>query len=97
MQRERAEPESFDDFIANLESPIYPPKSIVVSYASGGGVAFKGQVAKDLPPGALDSIQQQSSSYSPEAFRSEQRQVIEQPFYVVGEDTVSIKIRPQLR
>jgi hypothetical protein len=97
VQRERAEPESFDDFIANLESPIYPPKSIVVSYASGGGVAFKGQVAKDLPPGALDSIQQQSASYSPEAFRSEQRQVIEQPFYVVGEDTVTIKVRPQLR
>lgn len=97
VEHERAEPESLEDFIRNIERPIYPPKSVVVSYSAGGGVAFKGQVANQLPPSALDSIVQQSSSYAPEAFRSEQRQVIDLPDFMLGEETVSVRVKPPLR
>jgi SpoIVB peptidase S55 len=97
VERERATPESLTDFVGNLAQPNYPPRSIIVSFASGAGAAFRGRVATDLPPGALDRIRQETSSFSPEAFRSEQRQVIELPVLVVGEDSVSVTIRPPLR
>jgi hypothetical protein len=95
--REKPEPENLDDFLRNLENPIYPPQSIVVSYTSEEGVAFKGQVAERLPPGALDSIRQEASSFSPQSFRSEQRQVIEIADFMLGSDTVSVKVRAPLR
>ena len=81
----------------NLEDPIYPPKAVVVSYAAGGGVAFKGRVAENLPPGALDSIRQRTASFSPEAFKSSRHHVTELDDFMVGTDSVSVKVRPVLR
>jgi hypothetical protein len=97
VEREKPEPENLDDFIRNLEDPIYPPRSIVVSYSSGTGVAFKGQIAEHLPAGALDAIQQRTSTFAPQSFRSEQRHVIEMPEFMVGGETVTIQVRPVLR
>jgi hypothetical protein len=73
VEREKPDPENLDDFITSLQDPIYPPKSIVVSYLSGNGVAFKGRVAEHLPAGALDAIQQRTSTFAPQPFHSEQR------------------------
>jgi hypothetical protein len=97
VEREKATPESLDEFISNLEDPIYPPKAVVVSYAAGGGVAFKGRVAENLPPGALDSIRQRTASFSPEAFKSSRYHVVQLDDFMVGTDTVSVKVRPILR
>jgi hypothetical protein len=97
VPREKANPETLTEFVNNLEDPIYPPKSVVVSYAAGGGVAFKGRVAENLPPGALDSIRQRTASFSPEAFKSNRYHVVELQDFMVGSDTVSVKVRPILR
>jgi hypothetical protein len=97
VPREKANPETLSEFVANLEDPIYPPKSVVVSYAAGGGVAFKGRVAENLPPGALDSIRQRTASFSPEAFKSNRYHVVELSDFMVGSDSVSVKVRPVLR
>jgi hypothetical protein len=97
VEREKPEPENLSEFISNLEQPIYPPRSIVVSYRSGEGVAFKGRVAEHLPAGALDAIQQRTSSFAPQSFRSEQRHVIEIPEFMIGSETVTIQVRPVLR
>jgi hypothetical protein len=97
VPREKANPETLTEFVDNLEDPIYPPKSLVVSYAAGGGVAFKGRVAENLPPGALDSIRQRTASFSPEAFKSNRYHVVELEDFMVGSDTVSVKVRPILR
>jgi hypothetical protein len=97
VEREKATPETLDEFIGNLEDPIYPAKAVVVSYAAGGGVAFKGRVAENLPPGALDSIRQRTASFSPEAFKSNRHHVIELDDFMVGTDSVSVKVRPVLR
>jgi len=97
VEHEQPEPENLDDFIRNLEQPLYPPKSVVVSYAAGSGVAFKGRVADHLPAGALDSIVQQTSSHSPQAFRSERRHVTELPMFLVGSASVTVRVRPVLR
>jgi hypothetical protein len=97
VPREKANPETLGEFVDNLEDPIYPPKSVVVSYAAGGGVAFKGRVAENLPPGALDSIRQRTASFSPEAFKSNRYQVVELEDFMVGTDSVTVKVRPILR
>ncbi len=98
VERERAAPESLDELIANMEDPVYPPKSIVVSFDSGsGGVAYRGRVAKNLPPGALDSLTTVHSSISPSQFETEVRHVIKSPQFLVGRDSVSVTVRPALR
>jgi hypothetical protein len=97
VEREKATPETLAEFVGNLEEPIYPPKAVVVSYATGGGVAFKGRVAENLPPGALDSIRQRAASFSPEAFKSNRHHVVQLDDFMVGSDTVSVKVRPVLR
>jgi len=97
VPREKANPETLSEFVANLEDQIYPPKSVVVSYSAGGGVSFKGRVAENLPPGALDSIRQRTASFSPEPFKSNRYHVVELDDFMVGSDSVSIKVRPVLR
>ncbi|HTV21606.1 MAG TPA: hypothetical protein VMG12_23115, partial [Polyangiaceae bacterium] len=97
VPREKAVPESLDEFIQAIQDPTYPPRSVVVSYRSGGGVAFEGRVAERLPPGAVDSLRQESSSFAPEPFASEERQVIELPDYMVGMETIEVTVRPPLR
>jgi hypothetical protein len=96
VPREKANPENLDDFLHNLENPTYPPRSVVVSYRSGAGVAFQGRIAERLPPGALDSIHQDNYGFSPEPFASEQRHVIELPDFMVGSETIEISVRPRL-
>jgi hypothetical protein len=97
-ERDISDPETLDAFIANLVNPTYPPKSLVISYLTGSGaVAFKGHVATNLPPGALDSLRPTSSSVAPDAFKSELRQVIALDEYLTGEDKVTVTVKPVLR
>jgi SpoIVB peptidase S55 len=96
-EREVAAPDSLGDMVANLVNPIYPPKSLVVSYDSGAGLAFRGRVAKNLPPGAVDAIRPATSSIGPDAVESSVRAVTPIGQFVVGRDRVSVNIRPALR
>jgi hypothetical protein len=97
-ERDVSDPETLDAFIANLVNPTYPPKSLVVTYTPGSGaVSFKGHVASNLPPGALDALRPTSSSVAPDAFKSELRQVIPLDQYLTGEDKVTVTIKPVLR
>lgn len=98
VEHERAAPESLAELIHNLENETYPAKSVVASYASGAGaVAYKGRVAKNLPPGALDSIQPMTTSVSPDAFGTQIRRVFTLGQFMTGRDSVSVKVRPVLR
>jgi hypothetical protein len=96
-EREVSAPDSLKDMIGNFVSPIYPPKSLVVSYDSGSGLAFRGRVAKNLPPGAVDAIRPTTSSIGPDSVESSVRAVTSIGQFVVGRDRVSVTIRPALR
>jgi hypothetical protein len=96
-EREVAAPDSLKDMIANFVNPIYPPKSLVVSFDSGSGLAFRGRVAKNLPPGAVDVIRPTTSSIGPDSVESSVRVVTSIGQFVVGRDRVSVTIRPTLR
>jgi hypothetical protein len=96
-EREVAAPDSLKDMIGNFVSPIYPPKSLVVSFDSGSGLAFRGRVAKNLPPGAVDAIRPTTSSIGPDSVESSVRVVSPIGQFVVGRDRVSVVIHPALR
>jgi hypothetical protein len=97
-ERESAPPDTLEELIANLENPVYPPKSVVVTFSSGdAAVSFKGRVATHLPPGALDALRPTSTSVGPDAFQTAVREVVPLPDFMVGRDKVTVKVRPVLR
>jgi hypothetical protein len=96
--RDQAAPDTLAEMIRNFENPVYPAKSAVVTFGTGNsGVAFKGHIANDLPPGALDAIRPETSSVSPETFPTTTRIVVDLPEFMVGRDRVSVTVRPVLR
>lgn len=97
VQKEKAAPESLGDLIEDLEDPIYPARSLVFSFAAGPGVAHKGQVAKNLPPGVMDRISPQSTTLAPEEFKAETRHVVRLPAFVIGTDKVTVQIKSDIQ
>ena len=95
--RDKANVENLSDLIHNLADGTYPPKSLVIAYEGGAAVTYRGHVARDLPPGALDVLQARTSSVAPAAMRSELRHVERLQKYVIGTDQVTVKVRPVLR
>jgi hypothetical protein len=97
-QRDMADPENVRSLVKNLENPLFPIKSVVVSYSGGdGAVSFKGHVARNLPPGAIDAIRPTTASVAPDAFKSTSRHVIPLGEFMVGEDRVEVTVKPVLR
>lgn len=97
-EREKAAPDTLSALIENFQNPVYPPKSVVVSFSNGSAaVSFRGHVAKNLPPSAVDALRPTSSSLGPDAFQSAARVVQELPAFMVGRDKVTVKVRPVLR
>ncbi len=97
-ERDQAAPDSLADMIKNFQDPVYPSKSAVVTFGTGdAGVSFKGRIAHDLPPGALDVIRPETSSVAPESFPTTTRVVVDLPQFMVGRDRVSVTVRPVLR
>jgi hypothetical protein len=96
--RDQAAPDTLAEMIKNFENPVYPAKSAVVTFGTGdSGVTFKGRVAHDLPPGAIDAIRPETSSVAPETFATTTRVVVDLPQFMVGRDRVSVTVRPVLR
>jgi len=97
-ERDQAAPDTLAELIKNFENPVYPAKSVVVSFGTGDtGVTFKGRVARDLPPGAVDVIRPETSSIAPEPFATTTRVLVDLPQFMVGRDRVSVTVRPVLR
>jgi hypothetical protein len=91
-------PEGFADLLANLARQSYPVDSIVASIRlPEHGVAFHGQVATRLPPGALDALRPASDTAAPEPFISHLRESIPIHRLLDGKDHVRVHVRPVLR
>jgi len=91
-------PERLVDLAANLPRQSYPIDSVVASIKMPEhGVAFHGQVAGRLPPGALDSLRPASVTKAPEPFVSYVRTAIPIHRFLDGKDKVRVRIRPVLR
>jgi hypothetical protein len=95
---ELSAPEKLSELIANLPRRFYPMDSVVASIKlAEHGVAFNGQVAARLPPGALDILRPASDTKSPEPFVSYVRTAIPIHRLLDGKDHVKVRIKPVLR
>jgi hypothetical protein len=94
VEKVKAEPENVADLVRRFENMSYPPKSVVVSYSTGAGVAHMGQVAEDLPPGAVDVLSARSTSVSPEVFKSEHHEVTDLSAFLMGRESVTVRVKP---
>ena len=97
VDKERPTAENLGDLITNLVDPVFPPKSIVVSYAGANAVAFKGHIAENLPPGAFDAIRPTTATVAPDPFRAEVHHVTALSEFMTGQDRVTVEVRPILR
>jgi hypothetical protein len=97
VDKERPTAENLTDLVSNLVDPVFPPKSVVVSYPGANAVLFKGHVAENLPPGAFDAIRPVSATVAPDAYRAEVHQVIPLSEFMTGQDRVTVEVRPVLR
>jgi hypothetical protein len=97
VDKERPGAETLTDLVSNLVDPVFPPRSIVVSYPGENAVTFKGRVAQNLPPGAFDSIRPLTATVAPDAFRAEAHQVTMLPDFMTGQDRVTVEVKPVLR
>jgi hypothetical protein len=95
---ELPKPENVSELMANLPRMAMAPDVLVASVRVGGqALAFKGQVASRLPPGALDTLRSHSSTVAPETFPSVVRTVIPLHQFVIGKDQVRIRVREVMR
>ncbi len=94
VEKEKAPPENLADLVASVQDPIYPPRSMVFSYDTGVGVAHKGQVAQNLPPGAADMVNPKSTSLAPQSFKAMRHHVVNLPAFVLGTDKVVVEVKP---
>ncbi len=91
-------PENLRDLINILPKMYYPGQSLVATYSlPGSGAAYQGQIATRLPPSALDTMRSSSQSISPRTFGSRRRVVIPLKMFLIGGDSVSVKIRDEKR
>jgi hypothetical protein len=97
-EKDKAAPDTLGELVSNLEDSVYPPRSIVVTYASPlATVTHRGRIAADLPAGAIDALRPTSSSIAPDAFTTNVRQVFPIGQFLVGRDKVSVAVRQVVR
>ncbi|HEY3501090.1 MAG TPA: SpoIVB peptidase S55 domain-containing protein [Polyangiaceae bacterium] len=97
-EKDKAAPDSLAELIRNFVDPVFPPRSLVVTYASPEAtVTHRGRIAQDLPIGALDALRPTTSSIAPEAYTTNVRQVFPIGQFLVGRDKVSVTIRQVVR
>jgi len=93
VEKQKAPPENLADLIAALSDPIYPARSLVLSFATGTGVAHKGHVANNLPAGVVDLVRPHSTTVAPEEFKAQMRHVVPMPAFVLGTDSVTVQVK----
>jgi len=94
-----ATPDSFSELVDVLPKLNYPSETIVASYEvpDEATAAFKGHVAHRLPPGAADVLNPTSSSVAPILYKSKKQVVIPIKGFLVGNDTLTVKVRQVVR
>lgn len=91
-------PNSVAELFAMLQNQNYDSESLVATIKlRENGAAFKGQVASRLPPGVIDTLRSGSVSDAPETFVAQSASVYPMQRFMVGRDSVHVKVRPVVR
>ncbi|WP_245678145.1 SpoIVB peptidase S55 domain-containing protein [Chondromyces crocatus] len=98
VERPLATPSNVAELVAMLPNQYFDAESMVATVKlRENGAAFQGKVASRLPPGAMDTLRPTSDSSAPETFGAMAYTTIPMQRFVVGKDTVTVKVRPVLR
>jgi len=98
VERPLATPSNVAELVAMLPNQYFDAESVVASFKlRENGAAFRGQVASRLPPGAFDTLRPTSESNAPEVFGARVQTPIPLKRFLVGKDSVTVKVRPVLR
>jgi hypothetical protein len=94
VEKPTGTPESLLELVGTLADPNYPPKSVVLSYDAGEGLTHRNHVALNLPPGVVDTASSTSSNVAPAQQKSERHLVTDLSYFLVGQDTVILQVKP---
>jgi hypothetical protein len=92
-------PESVAELLAMLPRLAYPGESLLamVELPDEAGAAYRGRVAQRLPPFAADVLRPTAQSVAPEMFTAQQTTVIPLKGFIIGDDSVTVKVREVVR
>ncbi|MDI3284680.1 SpoIVB peptidase S55 domain-containing protein [Polyangium sp. 15x6] len=98
VERPLPSPENVAQLVANLPNQTFDPESIVASFRlRENGAAYKGKIASRLPAGAIDTLRSSVDSDTPETFVAQVQSAVPLKQFLVGRDTVRVKVRNVLR
>jgi len=99
VQRIVAPPESYADLVRVLPQLDFPAEALIASYdlPKEAGAAFQGKVAHRLPPGAADTLRPTTKSLAPQMFGAIKQVVIPFKGFVIGQDTIEVRVREVVR
>ena len=97
-ERPLPSPEGVAELVANLPNQTFDPESIVAAFKlRENGAAYHGKIASRLPAGAIDTLRSSVDSDMPEMFVAQVQTAIPLGRFLVGRDSVRVKIRSVLR
>lgn len=98
VDKPQATPNNVAELLAMLQNQNFDSESLVATIRlRENGAAFKGQVASRLPPGAIDTLRAGNVSEAPETFGAQALSVFPMQRFLVGRDSVRVKVRPPMR
>ena len=98
VERPQPSPNSVAELVSVLPNQVFDGESIVITIRlKENGASFSGKLASRLPPGAVDTLRSATDSDGPEVFAAMTYQVVPMKRFIVGHDTVRVKVRPVLK
>lgn len=98
VERPQPSPNSVAQLVAVLPNQVHDGESIVATIRlREAGATYGGQVASHLPAFAVDALRSSTESDGPEVFLATSREVIPMKRFIVGRDTVKVKVRPVVK
>ncbi len=95
VERPQPSPGSVAQLVAVLPNQVHDGESIVATIRlREAGATFGGKLATRLPPGAVDTLRSATDSDGPEVFGASVQHVVPMKRFIVGRDTVRVKVRP---
>ena len=91
-------PENYNDLVRVLARMDFPAEAIVASYdlPNEATAAFRGKLANRMPPGMVDMLRSSGDTIAPELFSAQRQHIHAIRGFLIGDDTVEIKVRARL-
>jgi len=98
VERPQPSPSSVAELVSVLPNQVFDGESMVATIRlKENGAAVSGKLASRLPPGAIDTLRSATDSDGPEVFAAMTHQVVPMKRFIVGRDSVRVKVRPLLK